>query len=288
MLGLITDRTERNVYRRNELSKKGWAGMTTEERAEWLGDPLATEGANLLPPGPFYSSAVNLKYYNREIVATALTAGTYLYAISIVGEAVNYADKMFTLSIGSLQASGGGSPQVAAYWHDDNGFEYAGASLALAGSMTFNTSDFPNTAGRRYLALYIYVTTAQTVSAGAVARFGDVMLELGSTRHEYVPYTEVIATTATKGAYNHSDLNRVERAVAEISDIENLGLVTKTTWRMWDVPTESEMNRYLGNIGVLRDRYSIDISLPDTMSGLTYETANNIEKIILETYQKVR
>ena len=71
MLGLITDRTERNVYRRDELSAKGWAGMTVQERAEWLGDPLATEGANILPPGPYYSSGVEVKARNRELVATA-------------------------------------------------------------------------------------------------------------------------------------------------------------------------------------------------------------------------
>lgn len=288
MLGLITDRTERNVYRRNELSAKGWAGMTTAERAEWLGDPLTTDGANLLPPGPAYSSSVEVKYYNREIVATTSQAGTYLYAISIIGDASHYGNKIFTLSVGSLQVSGGGTPQIALYWHDDNGYEYAGASLATAGSMVFSTVDFPNTAHRANLAAYIYVTTAQTVSAGASVRFGDVMLSRSGVHYPYIPYTEIVATEATKGAYNYSDLNRVERAVAEISDIAGLGLVTKTNWTMWDVPTESEMSRYLGNIRTLQTTYNIGVPLPDTMSGLNYETANNIEKIILATYEKVR
>lgn len=287
MLGLITDRTERNVYRRNELSAKGWAGMTIPERAEWLGDPLATDGANLFPPGPHYSSVVGLKYRNREVVATALASGTYLYAVSIVGAAENYANKTFTLSVDSMQASNGGTPQISAYWHDNNGFEYAGASLAASGSVTFSTLDFPNTAGREYLALYVYVTTHETVDIGAVARVGGVMLERGSTRHEYVPYTEIIATPATKGAYNYSDLNRVERAVAEISDLARLSLTTKTDWTMWDVPTESDMNRFLGNLNELRTRYGNQIQLPDTMNNLTYETANNIEKIINVAYEKV-
>lgn len=287
MLGFITDRSERNVYRRNELSEKGWANMTTSERAEWSGDPFETEGANLFPPGPFYSSSVDLKYRNREIIATTSAGGTYLYAISIVGDASKFASKLLTLSIGSMSTSIGGTPQIAAYWHDDNGFEYAGASLSTAGSVTFSTTDFPNTAGRASLALYIYVTTHETVEAGAVARFGEVMLEKGATQHEYVPYTEVVATEATKGAYNHSDLNRVERAVAEISEALGLGLVTKTNWTMWDVPTVSEMNRFLGNVKTLRNRYSTGTPLPDTMNGLTYETANNIEKIILATYNRV-
>lgn len=288
MLGLITDRTERNVYRRNELSAKGWGGMTQAERAEWLGDPLATDGANLFPPGPAYSSSVEVKYRNREIIATTSQAGTYLYAISIIGEASHYENKVFTLSIGSLEITGGGTPQIAMYWHDDNGYEYAGASLATAGSMTFSTIDFPNTARRANLAAYIYVTTAQSVSAGASVRFGNVMLSRTGVLWPYIPYTEIVATKTTKGAYNYSDLNRVERAVSEISDIAGLGLVTKTDWTMWDVPTEAEMSRYLGNIKTLQTRYNIGVPLPSTMSGLNYETANNIEKIILETYQKVR
>lgn len=286
MKGLITDRTQQNVARLKALSAKGWHGMTVEERREWSGDPMEEMGVNLFPCGPFYSSAVDLKYRNKEIVATATTGGTYLYAISIVGPAENYADKIFTLSVDSM-VSGNGTPQISAYWHDDNGFEYAGASLAMAGSVTFNTADFPNTQGRKYLALYVYVTTHAEVTSGAVSRFVGVMLENGVISHEYVPYTEILPTPATKGAYNYSDLNRVERAVAEISDIAGLSLSTKTNWTMWDVPTESDMNRYLGNIEVLRVLYGSDISLPDSMKNLTYETANNIEKIILAAYEKV-
>lgn len=285
MLGLITDRTERNVYRRSELSAKGWGGMTLDERAEWSGDPLVTEGANLIPPGLSYSSSVSIKHRNREIVATATSGGTYLYAIVIIGDAANYTNKAYTLSIGSLQASGGGTPQIALYWHDENGFEYAGASMATVGSMTFTTADFPNTAGRKNLALYIYVTTAQAVEAGATARFGDVMLELGGVPHSYVPYTEVVATTATKGAYNYSDLNRVERAVAEISELAGLNLSTKTDWTMWDVPIEAEMTRYLSNVRYIKTVFGIDTSLPETMNNLNYESANNIEKILQVAYQ---
>lgn len=286
MKGLITDRTQQNVARLKALSAKGWHGMTEAERKEWRGDPLMETGVNLFPCGPFYSSAVDLKYRNKEIVATATAGGTYLYAISIVGAAENYANKTFTLSVDSM-VSANGTPQISAYWHDDNGFEYAGASLATAGSVTFNTTDFPNTQGRKDLALYVYVTTHAEVTAGAVSRFVGVMLENGDTRHEYVPYTEILPTLATKGAYNYSDLNRVERAVAEISDIAVLGLVTKTNWTMWDIPTESDMKRFLDNIKALRSRYSSDISLPGSMANLTYETANNIEKIILAAYEKV-
>ena len=291
MKGLITDRTQRNVYYRKELSNKGWARMTTEERVAWRGNPLEADGVNLFACGPYYSSAVELKYRSEEILATATADGIYLYAISIIGEASQFVDKTFTLSVDAITASGGATPQIALYWHDDNGFEYAGADLSVAGSVTFNTSVYPNTNNRQYLAAYVYVTTHVTVTSGATALFKGVMLENGGTRHEYVPYTDILPTEATKGAYNYSDLNRVERAVAEISDILGLGLTTKTDWGMWDIPTASDMERYLNNVAVLRERVVVSASvpaLPTSMNNLTYTDANNIELVLNAVYERVK
>lgn len=287
MQGLITDRTQRNVYYRKQLSDKGWSGMTAEERAIWSGNPLDATAVNLFSCGPYYSSAVELKYRNKEIIATATAAGTYLYAISIIGEAKNYENKVFTLSAETIESSSVGVPQLAVYWHDDNGYEYAGASLLSAGSVTFNTIEWPNTNNRGYLAVYVYVTTHETVAAGDYARFGRVMLENGVERHEYVPYTEILPTLATKGAYNYSDLNRVERAVAEISDRAGLNLVTKTDWSMWDIPKESDMRRYLNNVEAVRQLVPSNVTVPltpTTMNNFTYNEANNIELIILAAY----
>ncbi len=287
MLNFITDRTQQNVSYRATLAEKGWRGMTSDEQAEWLGDPLNTVCANLIPYGPYYSSAVEMKYTSSSITATATAGGTYLYAVSIIGEASRYADKTFTLSIDNIEVVGGGSPQISAYWHDDTGFEYAGASMVTEGSVTFNTTDFPNLKGRGYLALYVYVTTSDTVEAGASARFDGVMLEIGNVRHAYTPYTEVVPTIATKGAYNYSDLNRVERAVAEIATIAGLNLSTRMTWTMWDIPKASDMARYLSNVESIRRHFSIDIPAPTSMSNLTYVGANNIELILQAAYYAI-
>lgn len=287
MLNLITDRTQRNVSYRATLAQKGWRGMTEAEQKEWLGDPIDTEGANLIPYGPYYSSVVNMKYESNSITATATADGVYLYAVSIIGEAHKYADKIFTLSVESMDITGGGSPQIAAYWHDDTGFEYAGASIFTEGSVTFNTADFPNLRGRSYLALYVYVTTATEVTAGASVKFNGIMMERGNVRHPHAPYTEVIPTEATKGAYNYSDLNRVERAVAEISTAVGLNLTTRTTWTMWDLPKSSDMARYLSNIESIRAYFSIDIQAPTSMSNLTYVGANNIELILQAAYYAI-
>lgn len=284
MYALITDRTQQNVLRRNALAQKGWRGMTVAEKAEWLGNPMAATGANLLPYGPQYSSSVALKYRSDSITATANYGGIYLYAVSIIGEAHLYTNKTFTLSVDNIEVSGGGLSQLAMYWHDDTGFEYAGASLFSAGSVTFDTTQFPNTAGRGYLALYVYVTTSDTVEAGASVRFDKIMFENGAVRHPHVPYTEILPTTATKGAYNYSDLNRVELAVSEISEIAGLGLTTKTTWTMWDIPKSSDMARYLSNIEQIRSFFDIDVDIPTTMNNLTYADANNIELVLQAAY----
>ena len=286
MKNLITNRERSNVLYRNELAAKGFQSMTVAEKAEWLGDPFSTVGANLLPHGPAYSSAVDLNYLHDAIVATANAGGVYLYAISIIGESANYEGKKFTLSVDYMRSLGGGKPQLALYWHDDGGFEYAGASLTTAGSVTFDV--FENAGNRAYLALYVYVTTDATVTAGATARFGGVMLESGSDRHEFVPYTEVMTTTVTKGAYNYSDLNRVERTVKEISEKLGLHLITNTDWAMWDIPRLADMERYLYNIRVIKNAIASTTSLPTNMVGLTYNDANNIEKILLEATNKIK
>lgn len=92
---------------------------------------------------------------------------------------------------------------------------------------------------------------------------------------------------AAKGAYNYSDLNRVETAVAGLAEIYGLTLTTKTDWGVWDIPTQSDMERYLSNVVAIRDAYTgnrVLPELPDSMIGLTYEGANNIEMVLAIAY----
>lgn len=91
-----------------------------------------------------------------------------------------------------------------------------------------------------------------------------------------------------KGAYNYTDLNRVESAVAVVAKILGLSLTTKTNWTMWDKPTRSDMSRYLGNVAKIRSRcMSVPNlpSLPGSMDNLTYRDANNIELVLLRAYE---
>lgn len=395
MKGLVTDRTQANVSRLKELAAKGWSGMTADEQAEWLGSPLSGSAVNLLPYAPYYSSSVSLRHINDAIIASTKDGGSYLYAVLIIGEAAKFRDKTMTLSAEYIGTADGGNPKIDLYWHDSRGYEYAGASLSEAGSVTFAPN--VNTYSREYLAMYIYVTTDAVVESGAAARFRGVMLEFGlggeaetyivdpSTiyfadssiltiglnspivsgetyivswndldyectafelrgavylgnasivgvldavdtlepfaievasdsdvyvtrnnaspvklsfslrekntpivRHEYVPHTEILPNAVTKGAYNYSDLNRVERAVAELSVLYGLNLETKTDWGMWDVPTAKDSVRYVTNIKKIRqaawNRSSVAVA-PDSLSGMNFSDANNIEKILLAAHE---
>lgn len=91
-----------------------------------------------------------------------------------------------------------------------------------------------------------------------------------------------------KGAYNYTDLNRVETAVGVLARILNMSLTTKTNWTMWDKPTQSDMSRYLGNVAKIRERCSFVKNLPTLptdMNNLNYKAANNIELVLLRVYE---
>lgn len=97
-------------------------------------------------------------------------------------------------------------------------------------------------------------------------------------------------TDAAKGAYNYSDLNRVENAVSKLAFLMGLDLTIKTNWGQWDVPTRGEMDRYLGNVVIIRDMLADEIDfppLPSSMSGLTWEGANNIELVLDMAFRTV-
>lgn len=96
---------------------------------------------------------------------------------------------------------------------------------------------------------------------------------------------------AAKGAYNYTDLNRVETAVAELAELMELTLTTKTDWVLWDIPVESDMERYLNNVATIRSYCKVLgivsnlPTLPRNMNALTLEGANNIEKVLEIAYQ---
>lgn len=100
----------------------------------------------------------------------------------------------------------------------------------------------------------------------------------------------------SKGAYNYTDLNRVEDAVAQIVSYMNAlgrGGSFKPTrrWTSADMPTTAEMDRYIANVKAIRDAlpelHHVMPVAPATTANLTYAGANAIEEILSVAMQYV-
>ena len=93
-----------------------------------------------------------------------------------------------------------------------------------------------------------------------------------------------------KGFYNASDLNRVGAAVQYVAERfaaqgYTVTVSPKTDWLASDIPTASELETYRQNIATLRALLAVmptTPEAPDSMAGLTYTEANDIEPILLD------
>lgn len=93
-----------------------------------------------------------------------------------------------------------------------------------------------------------------------------------------------------KGFYNASDLNRVGTAVEYVTNrLQAAGYsvqtAPKTDWSVADIPVLEQMQTYLNNVRTLRSVFTVPPSMPDVpsdMEKLTWEEANNIERILFD------
>ena len=93
-----------------------------------------------------------------------------------------------------------------------------------------------------------------------------------------------------KGAYNASDLNRVGAAVAYVAGRLNgygyaVTVTPKQDWTVSDIPTQESMTSYLADVAALRGAIAVMASTPptpDSASWLTWQEANDIEKILMD------
>lgn len=122
-----------------------------------------------------------------------------------------------------------------------------------------------------------------------------------------------------KGCYNYTDLNRVGAAVAVIAaemvtvgtalkaykeandvddndpmfaplDPDKVDVDPKTDWDMTDVPSKTQMARYIADIRTLYDNIPLPEatpSPPESAEHLTWQTANAIEKILWDIWEAI-
>lgn len=99
-------------------------------------------------------------------------------------------------------------------------------------------------------------------------------------------------TDRTGGYYNASDLNRVGHNVAYLAGLlemygYSVPVSPRTDWQVGDIPSLSDMTTYLGDVAALRAALYGSVPLPDSMSKLTAEGANNIERLLYEVEQNI-
>ena len=94
-------------------------------------------------------------------------------------------------------------------------------------------------------------------------------------------------------SYEVDDLNRVEQNTQYLSDwLNSIGytntIVTDYTWGITEFFKASDDTRYMSNLNELKAIVSItDIVIPDTLENITKTTANNIEKLQQEVYDRI-
>ena len=96
--------------------------------------------------------------------------------------------------------------------------------------------------------------------------------------------------TSLKGAYNHSDMNRVESAVEYVANkLTEAGYVVlpivKKNWTDSDKPTLDDIKRYMKNIADIRSALATFYTTPEAPIAekrLTYQMANDMEQILID------
>lgn len=77
-----------------------------------------------------------------------------------------------------------------------------------------------------------------------------------------------------KGAYNYTDWNRVEQAVATLAAPLEITVTTKTDWDADNVWTKAQETRYLDNLRAVTEQSGL---IPGTLADLSVDDANGIE-----------
>jgi hypothetical protein len=296
MLELITDRTQAHMDYLRKLNNKSWSMMTLTEKAEWSGDPLLApylanydSSVNIFGKN-FHSTTASVTYKDDAMVLTPLASSvSQEYVRFSVGKAEYLAGQTVTFSFDSISYTGNAEPFITFRLSNSNE-NVAQLDPVQSKKVTFVCPVYGVTSTTELQVFVYLVRSGNRADAEASVTLNKAMLEFGSVVHEYVPYRERIDTDARKGAYNYTDLNRVETAVARLSEMLGLNLETKNDWGVWDIPTEPEMARYLDNVYTIRNTIQAANSLlvlptlPGKMSGLDFEEANSIEKTLYIAY----
>lgn len=106
----------------------------------------------------------------------------------------------------------------------------------------------------------------------------------------------LITDHAATDHYDYRDYNRVGAAVAYVAGILNgecgfnISVTAKHSWTAGDIPTQSDIDRYLLDIQKCRAAFTQIATTPDAPEVMQYnvDTANRIEQILIAVDDAVR
>lgn len=94
--------------------------------------------------------------------------------------------------------------------------------------------------------------------------------------------------TVMKGSYNYTDMNRVGQAIIYLRDRlrddagTSVQVAPKTDWANGDIPNLKQATQYISDVKNIRAAFILPEDTPqapESLTGLTYYQANNIEMI---------
>lgn len=166
-------------------------------------------------------------------------------------------------------------------------------TLYVSGTVNGVTTTWTNTQGQTWSTVAersandIYVVALTIInSVGAVA---ETTFTLYYSLHLVTDRTQADVTAKNeKGTYGASDLNRVGAAINYVADkLREMGYAPrvspKSDWSDLEWLTPNASAAYLADLEELRRQFAMmqtTPGVPDDMERLTYQKANNIEKIL--------
>ena len=281
-LNMVTDRAGSDLSRIRALIAQGYDNMTDAERAEFL---LDSKGA-------YNTSDLNRVNHAMNQLVAALKGYGYLVpdyvpfsiirpdiVTTTVETKTGLVDKAIT------------DANLADYFEVTNGSYYFAYS---DGAWTSNNggkkSSTASTVFKAKVAMpisfnYVYGTEANydkftlkvsgTTVASAVSGVGTKTAYTGT-----LAVGDTIELTYTKDSSGDQNGDSCTLSALATQEEQTYEEVTTTTR-----PTAAQMQQYLDNVAAIRSTLTVFASTPETpgdMQKLTYEEANNIEKILLD------
>jgi hypothetical protein len=120
-----------------------------------------------------------------------------------------------------------------------------------------------------------------------VDRYKQLRSKINTAGWAALSASEKVSWLNTKGEYRYTDLNRVGSALQYLAELLSIygypvTVTARTNLSRADIPRQSDMQAYLGDVVNIKGRFYGSTFLPATMDHLSFADANSIELLLLE------